>query len=181
MPGTAVATTSRAPLDTSLRDKRRIPCRCRYSTRAVSGQRARATTSPPSSLASRRTASYPRACSWPYSLDRCAASGSWRELGAPICTTMARNPLRTARLATTPLTVVFPTPPLPVTMSTLACVRKVNGPKARLLWRTLARQAKVSPGPGCEGHPRVTFSSDGEHCLLSRSLLRSTFGLEDQT
>ena len=29
--------------------------------------------------------------------------------------------------------VVFPTPPLPVTTSTLVCVRNVNGPKAPLL------------------------------------------------
>ena len=71
----------------------------------------------------------------PNSLDRWADSGSFRAPGAPICTTMARSPFRAARFAMTPLTVVFPTPPLPVTMSTLACEKNVNGLKPAPLER----------------------------------------------
>ena len=69
-------------------------------------------------------------------------------------------------------------PPLPVTISTRACEKSVVGLKAAPLERRsrkMRRLARKGHGLG----PRARLSSPvGEHCLLSRSLLRSTFGIE---
>src|SRR5947208_801583 len=133
MPGTAVATTSSAPDAASRREMRRRPWSSRYSTSAWSGVSVRAR-NPGRSVASSYASGGPR---------KHAASPDLPSTST-ISTLM---PVRTAAVASAAVTVVFPTPPLPATITTLEAAQKrsrsmvhdaTGAPAARLLRRALA-------------------------------------------
>ena len=104
MPGTAVATTSIAPELTRRRESRRMPRSPRYSSNARSGESVRARTPGASSPSSYSSGARPKHAGSP---------------DLPSTSTMSTlAPVRAAATARAALTVVFPTPPLPATMTT---------------------------------------------------------------
>ena len=104
IPGTAVATTSSAPDATSRFEMRFMPWVSRYSTSAASGVRNRARTP-----GSRSVSSYPKP----------VAPNIAGSPDLPSTSTISTlRPARAAVTASAAVTVVFPTPPLPATITT---------------------------------------------------------------
>src|SRR5947209_4127210 len=110
IPGAAVATTSTAPLRIRRRERRRMPCSSRYSTRATSGVIVRA-----------RTSAVPSAVAGESSCSSYSSAGAPKVAARPAfpstSTSSADKPSRAAMRARAAETVVLPTPPFPATMT----------------------------------------------------------------